>query len=137
MSDLEDPIPLDDGDNDASRDSGRSKITYGSGNAANNDPLDIDLSEPTSGESKIRAIGVSEDKKASKWKRQPNLTGTGATHVRTFFAKTRVEGFAALDEQINAWLDEHPEFEIKFVTTSVGELIGKTKEAALFVNVWV
>ncbi|MEX0885987.1 MAG: hypothetical protein WD009_06065 [Phycisphaeraceae bacterium] len=71
------------------------------------------------------------------WKRQPNVTGHGAIHVKTFVAKLRPDAIAHLDEQINEWLDNHPEYEAKFVTTSVGQLVGKTTEDALFVNVWV
>ena len=71
------------------------------------------------------------------WKRQPNVTGRGAIHVKTFVAKLRPDAIEHLDQQINEWLDNHPEYEVKFVTTTVGELIGKTTEDALFVNVWV
>jgi len=100
-------------------------------------PLDaVDLDENES-ESKIRTFGGGGEKVAQKWKRAPNTTGTGATHVKTFYAKLRVDALEFLDDQVNAWLDENPEFEVKFVTTTVGELAGKTKEAALFLNVWV
>ena len=73
----------------------------------------------------------------SKWNRQPNVTGTGATHVRTFHSKLTNEALLYLDQTVNEWLDEHPEFEIKFVTTSVGELSGKLKEPHLICQVWV
>jgi len=42
-----------------------------------------------------------------------------------------------LDEQINEWLDGHPEYEVKTVTTSIGLWTGKLKEPNLIVNVWV
>lgn len=73
----------------------------------------------------------------SKWNCKPNLTGQGATHVKTFHAKLRLDSLEYLDQQINEWLDNHPEIEVKFVTSNVGELRGKTIEPALFVNVWV
>ena len=71
------------------------------------------------------------------WKRQPNADGTGATRVRTFVGKLRLDAIEHLDDQINEWLEEHPEFEIKNVTVSMGVLKGKTNEEAIFINVWV
>lgn len=84
----------------------------------------------------IRTFGDTT-RQTKTWKRQPNADGTGATHVRTFVSKMRLDAIEHLDEQINDWLDEHPELEVKFVTTSHGILTGKTKEEALFVSVWV
>ena len=71
------------------------------------------------------------------WKRPPNVSGQGASHVRTFIAKLRADTMLHLDEQINEWLDDHPDYEVKFVTTSVGTLISKNPEPAMFMNVWV
>lgn len=73
----------------------------------------------------------------SKWQRRPNLTGTGAIHVKSFHCKLTGDSLDYLDNQINEWLDEHPEYEVKMVTTSIGEWTGKLKEPALIVNVWV
>ena len=84
----------------------------------------------------IRMFGAKK-RAMSRWKREPTCSGQGASHVRTFVAKLRLDAVEHLDEQINEWLDEHPDFDVKFVTTSVGPLIGKTTEHALFVNVWV
>ena len=97
--------------------------------------IDLSKSDSMSG-SKI----VSFDQRVqrdTKWKRQPIKTGTGATHLRTFVSKLRLDAIDHLDEQINEWLDEHPDYEVKFVSTSVGILTGKLKEEAIFVNVWV
>ena len=84
----------------------------------------------------IRTFG--DVKKAeAQWKRQPNQTGQGATHIRTFVAKLRLDAIENLDQQINDWLDEHPELEVKFCTVSHGMLTGKNKEEAMFMSVWV
>lgn len=72
-----------------------------------------------------------------KWTRKPNSPGTGAIHVRTFVCKLRLDAVEHLDQQVNEWLDQHPQYEVKFVTATVGELVGKMKEPALFLNVWV
>lgn len=75
--------------------------------------------------------------KKTEWRRKPNLTGTGATHVRTFHARLNSEALELLDQQVNTWLDEHPEIEVKQVTMTVGEWQGKVKEPNLIVQVWV
>lgn len=71
------------------------------------------------------------------WNRTPNATGQGAIHVKTFVAKLRLDAVEHLDQQVNEWLDAHPEYEVKFVTTAVGKLMGKTLEDAMFMSVWV
>jgi len=88
------------------------------------------------GAKKIRAIeklGVHED----KWNRQPNVTGSGAIHVRTFHSKINNDSLGFMDQTINEWLDSHPEYEVKFVSTTVGEFTGKMKEPAVICQVWV
>jgi hypothetical protein len=72
-----------------------------------------------------------------QWARSPNVTGTGAIHVKSFHCKLTGDSLGFLDEQVNQWLDEHPQYEVKMVTTSVGEWSGKLKEPNLIVNVWV
>jgi hypothetical protein len=73
----------------------------------------------------------------AKWHRTPNTTGQGAIHVKTFVAKLRLDAIENLDQQVNEWLDSHPQYEVKIVTSSIGPLTGKITEPALFVNVWV
>jgi len=71
------------------------------------------------------------------WNRTPNTTGAGAIHVKSFHCKLSSESLAYLDQQVNEWLDAHPQYEVKFVSTAQGEWIGKTKETHLIVQVWV
>lgn len=71
------------------------------------------------------------------WKRPTNVTGTGATHVRSFHCRMATEGLEFLDKQINEWLDAHPDYEVKNISIAVGEWSGKVKEANLIVQVWV
>ena len=87
-------------------------------------------------ERKIQAIGQSQ-RHESKWNRTPNTTGKGAIHVKTFVSKLRLDAIEHLDQTINEWLDANPQYEVKLVTSGVGELTGKTKEAAIVLNVWV
>lgn len=92
--------------------------------------------EQVAAPTQIKSFG-SKQRHEESWSRTPNVTGQGAIHVKTFHAKLREDALAFLDQQINEWLDSHPEYEVKFVTTTVGELKGKLIEPALFVNVWV
>ena len=91
------------------------------------------------GGSKIRAFeqrlsGRHEDKGSA---RTPNSTRTGAIHVRSIHRKLNTESLEYLDQQINEWLDDHPQYEVKFVQAAVGEWTGKTREPNLVVQVWV
>jgi len=65
------------------------------------------------------------------------VTGTGAIHVKSFHCKLTDESLHYVDQQINEWLDEHPEYEVKFVSSSVGTFTGKSKEPNLILQVWV
>lgn len=101
---------------------------------------------PTSGESgtgvvgssKIRTFGQrSSSSHHEKWNRTPNVTGGGAIHVRTFHGKLTNESLEFMDQQINEWLDKHPEYEVKMVTSTIGTFSGKIKEPALICQVWI
>lgn len=96
-------------------------------------------SPPAETRPKIQAFGqaLGGRKHTENWKRKTNLTGTGATHVRSFHCKLNAESLEFMDRQINEWLDEHPDYEVKFVNAAVGEWTGKIKEPALIVSVWV
>ncbi len=72
-----------------------------------------------------------------KWSRTPNTTGQGAIHVRTFHSKLTADALTYLDQCVNEWLDAHPQYEVKFVTSTVGTLTGKLKEPHLICQVWV
>jgi hypothetical protein len=72
-----------------------------------------------------------------QWNRKPHITGRGAIHMRSFFAKLRMDAIENLDKQVNDWLDQHPDYEVKFVTSATGVLAGKISEPALFLTVWV
>jgi len=87
--------------------------------------------------SKIRSFGQSA-RHSEKWDRTPNVTGQGAIHCKVFHTKLREDAIDYMERQINEWLDAHPEYEVKHVTSSVGEMKTKTiSEPAMFVTVWV
>ncbi len=102
-------------------------------------PLELDEVSPASsvvGSNKIRTFDTRKPH-VDHWKRTPNVTNAGAIHVKTFVTKLRLDAINHLDDQINEWLDNHPEYEVKFVSQSIGKLVGKSTEDALFVSVWV
>ena len=117
--------------------------------AAKNDDEAISLEEDSDGEtaelldepaaaagpSKIK-FGADIGVKKHAWKRQLKQGGMSATRVRTFHGKLSDQGLEYIDEAINVWLDDHPEIDVKFVTTNVGMFDGKFKDLALIVNVW-
>lgn len=59
-----------------------------------------------------------------------------ASRIRTFHSKLTDPGLANMDDQINEWLDLHPDIYIKTVTSSIGIFESKTKEPHLFVCVF-
>ena len=103
-------------------------------------PIDISDPEldpdPMSG-SKIHMLGRKDGLDQERWTRTPNADGTGATHCKTFVSKLRLEAIAHMDNNVNEWLEQHPEVEVKFTTSSIGKLVGKVSEDALFLTVWV
>jgi hypothetical protein len=87
--------------------------------------------------SKIKfGAGVNFAGNNQSFKRKPFTTGQGAVRVRSFHGRLSDEGLCFMDDKINEWLDQHPEIEVKFVTTNIGQFEGKIREPALVVNVW-
>lgn len=99
-------------------------------------PEAIDLVSDDAPGKEIRSFDTRK-RQTDRWARQPNKDGSGASHVKTFVTKLRLDAIEHLDSQINEWLDTHPELEVKFATSTIGALIGKTTEPAMFVTVWV
>jgi hypothetical protein len=97
---------------------------------------DFDAASDTPQPSKIKAFGVAGMHQEHKYKRQTVASGHGACRVRSFHGRLSDEGMVYMDDKINEWLDNHPEVEVKIVTTSIGQYEGKIREPALVVNVW-
>jgi hypothetical protein len=121
---------------------GASKIKHsgthlGKGGSIEPEPVQMAEAEgPLSGAKKITAFGK-ERKHEEEWVRTPNTTGTGAIHVKTFHAKLTDDALKYMDQVVNEWLDAHPQYEVKFVNSTVGILTGKLKEPHLICQVWV
>lgn len=96
----------------------------------------VQSSGPLGRAAKITAFGK-ERRPEDHWQRKPNVTGKGAVHVKTFHCKLTDDALAYMDQSINEWLDAHPQYEVKFVNSTIGMLTGKLKEPALICQVWV
>ena len=100
------------------------------------EPVPMAEAEGPTGAAKITAFGK-EERHEEVWSRTPNVTGKGAIHVKTFHSKITSDALIYMDQSINEWLDSHPEYEVKFVNSTVGILSGKLKEPAVICQIWV
>ncbi len=95
-----------------------------------------------SGMSKIKAFGGTGIQAAqtaldeSSLKRDLQQTGRGATRCRTFHAKLNDGSIAYMNNLINEWVDNNPNIEIKFATSSVGVVEGKHAEPHLILTMF-
>ena len=134
---LADAIPIDADEADSLLDDA---IPIDSVNESADEGIELaEGDDDTTGSREIRTFGSTKkkDDDDSKYQRQLNTTGTGGIRAKTFVAKLRLDAIDHLDHQINDWLDAHPTYEVKYVTTVVGELTGKIKEPALFMTVFI
>ena len=65
-----------------------------------------------------------------------NTTGFGACRMKSFIGKISGPGLEYMDTNLNIWLDAHPEVEVKFCTSTVGPVDGKSGEYTLILNIW-
>jgi hypothetical protein len=112
-----------------------SSLSSGSRQDAESVPVARPLGAQLGG-SKITTFGK-ETRHEESWSRTPNTTGAGAIHVKTFHSKLTDDALVYMDQAINEWLDAHPQYEVKFVTSTVGILTGKSQEPHLICQVWV
>lgn len=105
--------------------------------AAKDEPIEIVTENPGGLKKKIKSFDQKQ-RHEDTWARTPNTTGEGAIHVRTFFSRLSEDSFGYMDQSVNEWLDEHPQYEVKFVNSSIGTMRGKTgPQEVLICQVWV
>ncbi len=101
---------------------------------------EIELADDDDSGEKAEIVTFEKGRKeddAQRWNRTPDPESHSAIRCRSFVAKLRIDAVEHMDEQINEWLDAHPEYTIKHVVSTIGVLKGKEKEDALFVSVFV
>lgn len=62
--------------------------------------------------------------------------GVFATRCKTFHCKLTDASIVHLNDQINEWVDEHEDIEIKFANTTTGVVEGKSSDPHLIVTVF-
>ena len=97
---------------------------------------DFDTGSDSPAPSKIKAFGVAGMTTARTFKRQTYATGQGTCLDQSLHVLLSEEGMHYMEDKINEWLDQHPDIEVKIVTTSIGQYEAKIKEPALVLNVW-
>lgn len=107
---------------------------------ANEDPLELVDEKPAQAseapKSKIHNITAANSLVAHNYKRTTHLNKTGAVRMRTFHCRLSEQGVEYMDQSVNDWLENHPDIEVKFTTSTVGMWDGKLKEPTLILNVW-
>jgi hypothetical protein len=73
---------------------------------------------------------------AQPFKRPLLSAGHGATRVRIWHCKMASGPVSHMNAQINEWLDNHPDIEIKFANTTVGTWEGKHSEPNLILSLF-
>jgi hypothetical protein len=100
------------------------------------EPISLVDAAPESGSQRIQTFGQAKIHQQREFTRKTSVTGQGATRVKSFHAKIQAESIEFMDDAINLWLDEHPEVEVKFATTTVGTMVGKFPEPNIIINIW-
>jgi len=87
--------------------------------------------------SRVRqSAGLGQQMRAAiQFQRSVNLTGQGAVRCRLFHTSLSAASLAAMEDQINEWLDGE-QVEVKHVCQTIGVLRGKANEENLIVTVW-
>jgi hypothetical protein len=65
-----------------------------------------------------------------------NTGGEKITGVKTFFTKLHSGAIDYLDEQINDWLKNNPDLNIKMTNSVTGEVQGKKTEPNIIITIW-
>ncbi|MBN2583909.1 MAG: hypothetical protein JXL80_12650 [Planctomycetes bacterium] len=101
------------------------------------DPVEpLAIGKPVADEEHTEIIARGMQQRAEvQYSRQPHVSGTGPIRVKTFDTKLTRAAMELMDEQINMWLDETG-YEVKLVTTTIGDVQAKTTEQHLIVNIW-
>ncbi len=71
-----------------------------------------------------------------RYKRHLHHDGRGAIRCRILHAKLNDGALRFVEDQINNWIDQNPEIEIKHVTTDVGVVEGKSSEPHLIITLF-
>ena len=100
------------------------------------DPISlIDESEMDPASTKKVGNVSSESMRKTDFKREMNITGTGATRFRVFHSKISEVPLVAMENNINNWMEEN-QVEVKQASQLVATLEGKRSEENMFIMIW-
>lgn len=94
---------------------------------------------PSAGKSATGFTGfgaVGSDPELCPFQRPLRNTGQGASRLRIFHCKLSEGPVLNLNQQINEWLDAHPDVEVKFASTTIGTWEGKHSEQHLILTLY-
>jgi len=72
----------------------------------------------------------------TQYKRALLKNTSSATRCRTFHCKLNDPSIHNMNQQINEWIDDHEDYEIKFVCSDIGVMEGKHADPHLIVTVF-
>ena len=105
------------------------------------DLVDVDADQAGRAPTQIKAFGrgaraaATELRHEELLKRAINVTGQGATRIRTFHSKLNDAALALMDQGINEWIDAAG-IEVKCVSSCIGIFEGKKPEPHILLTVW-
>lgn len=98
--------------------------------AAPDAPSSLPLEEAGPGPAAVAPLAPAPAPAGSEL-RPPRPGAKGASRMRIFHARLSDGAIAHLDQQVNDWLEQNPDVEIKFANTAVGTWEGKHPEPNL------
>ncbi|MHC4697340.1 MAG: hypothetical protein ACYTFA_11405 [Planctomycetota bacterium] len=96
----------------------------------------IDMSESRVQTLSATGLGEAGGWDESRFQRPLDPKGSTATRCRTFHCKITEGAVTYFNNQINEWLDSHPDITVKFVNSNVGPFEGKHTEPNLILTVF-
>ena len=104
------------------------------------EPLKLDMAETDNlGKLLIQIRNFGEESginHKTEFKRDLLHGQKNATRIRTFHTRLSDNAMAFLDDQINEWIDQNPEIEVKSSSTVIGEVEGKKSEQHMIITIW-
>ena len=113
------------------------RITLDDEDGADDDDVPtVEMSESKIVTSTGRTLGVAGAWDDERFERALDPKSRGATRCRTFHSKLTEGAIEFLNNQINEWLDKHPNIVIKFSDSVIGPFEGKHTEPNLIVTMF-
>ncbi len=130
---MDKPIPLGNASSGDSPGVSRAPLNLGGGGSAKT-PTPAPARQPASARPPTPKIVTSTP--ITKTSGKNVSSGERITGMKTFFAKLHAGALEFLDEQINDWLKDNPEVQIKHTNITTGDVQAKKTEPNILITVW-